>query len=232
MAKSRICSVDSCDNPARGRGWCAMHYARWLRHGDPNWQPLRAKCSVELCGNDVKGHGLCNRHYKRWRKFGDTSVTLQSERGAGYKWLMDHVPFDGEHCLIWPFGRTSAGYGLTTNNDGQKVYAHRQMCHLAYGPPPSELHEAAHRCGKGHEGCVNPQHLRWATPVENAADTVIHGTEVRGSNVPQSKLVDNQVREIRSLKGLMSQSAIGAKFGVSQTLVCRIMRREVWAWLD
>src|SRR5260221_745157 len=28
------CAVPDCDKPARGRGWCATHYARWRRHLD------------------------------------------------------------------------------------------------------------------------------------------------------------------------------------------------------
>jgi len=24
-----------CGNPRNARGWCAMHYQRWVRHGDP-----------------------------------------------------------------------------------------------------------------------------------------------------------------------------------------------------
>lgn len=34
MRKEKTCSL--CSKPARKRGWCAMHYSRWQRHGDPN----------------------------------------------------------------------------------------------------------------------------------------------------------------------------------------------------
>ncbi len=27
------CSVDDCERPSRTRGWCRVHYNRWLRHG-------------------------------------------------------------------------------------------------------------------------------------------------------------------------------------------------------
>ena len=29
------CSIDGCERPSRKRTWCAMHYGRWHRHGDP-----------------------------------------------------------------------------------------------------------------------------------------------------------------------------------------------------
>lgn len=33
------CSIDECEEPARGRRLCNTHYERWRRHGDPAWQP-------------------------------------------------------------------------------------------------------------------------------------------------------------------------------------------------
>jgi hypothetical protein len=29
------CTIDGCERPHYGRGWCNMHYTRWRTHGDP-----------------------------------------------------------------------------------------------------------------------------------------------------------------------------------------------------
>jgi hypothetical protein len=35
MKKLALCKIEDCENPVNNRGWCIMHYRRWLRHGDP-----------------------------------------------------------------------------------------------------------------------------------------------------------------------------------------------------
>ena len=74
------------------------------------------------------------------------------------EWLRDHVSFEGDECLIWPFTRMS-GYAGHITIDGHQQYACRVMCGLAHGPAPTPRHETAHSCGNGVEGCINPKHL-------------------------------------------------------------------------
>lgn len=135
-------------------------------------------------------------------------------QGRGYAWLMAHVNHQGDECLIWPFYRLMPGGYGTFGHLGELYYAHRYMCEQAHGPAPEGQH-AAHSCGKGSEGCVNPRHLSWKTVSENLKDRRRHGTQA-GSKGHVSHLTDQQIAEIRSLKGKMSQYAIAEKFGVSR----------------
>jgi hypothetical protein len=35
VTEPRTCSVDGCEAPVHGHGWCRHHYAKWYRYGDP-----------------------------------------------------------------------------------------------------------------------------------------------------------------------------------------------------
>lgn len=168
-------------------------------------------------------------HYTRWRRHGDPEHT---ENGKPEQWLRDNLEHDSNECLKWPFGGRDNGYG-TLVFEGQHGSAHRFMCRLKHGEAPTELHEAAHSCGKGHEGCVNPNHLSWKTPSENQADRVLHGTSNRGERMGTSKLDRNQVAEIRAsyVPRIMSYSKLAEKYGVSAGAIGDIVRGKNWHWL-
>lgn len=142
-------------------------------------------------------------------------------------WLLAHVDYAGDDCLTWPFARMPDGRGGVKFR-GKQLTAARAMCELAHGSPPSSKHEAAHSCGKGNAGCVNPRHLRWATHVENEADKIEHGTRPRGERQGSSKLKASDVVAIRAMHGTMSQSKIAAQFGVQKSTVFKIVHRLRW----
>ena len=78
---------------------------------------------------------------------------------------------------------------------------------------------------------MNQGHLRWATPVENHADKIGHGTTNRGERQGASRLTEAQVLEIRGLAGLVSKAEIGRRYGVDRSHVSKIISRDVWTWL-
>lgn len=150
-----------------------------------------------------------------------------SKRGEGeaFRWLRDRVDYSGDDCLIWPFailkhvGRGYLGY------NGKSYYAHRLMCILVHGEPPTPKHQAAHSCGNGHKGCVNPRHLQWQTHSENQRDRRKHGTHVTTRYGSRSPLTVAQVREIRSVRGIEPQLATAARFGISLSSVQRWQKK-------
>ena len=238
------CSVEGCTNHVKQRGWCGSHYARWRRHGDPlgggtghgAFQKFLQKnphCSIEGCEKKpFNSRGWCEMHYARWRKHG-SPLGGGTWKGECLKWLQDRVNYSDEECLIWPFSRNRrnrSGYG-TLLFQGRTTAASRVMCFLIYGDPPHENAEAAHSCGNGHMGCVNPRHLRWATVSGNQMDRVGHGTSNRGERHPLSKLKESQVREIRRLEGQVGKSVLAERFGITESYVRVLQMKKRWKWL-
>ena len=109
--------------------------------------------------------GLCRYHYRRLRQYGNPLESNQSWKTVD--WLKAHLNYSDSACLLWPFGRNKKGYPNQIWMDGIKEAAHRIMCRLANGPPPTPEHEAAHLCHCGISGCVHPGHLLWQTPEQN-----------------------------------------------------------------
>lgn len=185
-------------------------------------------CSIDGCGQKKFCRGYCSAHYHRWQRYGSPTGGGPPMRGKTEieDWIVSHIDYASDDCLTWPFGRSDNGYPVYY--PGKKKYAHRVMCERKHGPSPTPKHEVAHSCGKGHEACVNPLHLRWDTRKGNAADKLEHGTDARGEKCPTHKLTEEQVLEIRSLQGSMTQAEIGRLYGVTQTAISLIHRRARW----
>lgn len=187
--------------------------------------PIPRKCSVEGCGERVRCKGLCKTHYERQRRWGRTHmVRAMAPKGSTEKWLREHAGHKGEDCLIWPYGRNALGYGIATI-DGYCTLAHRLMCILVHGEPSFDGAEAAHYCGGGSDGCVNPDHVRWATRSINQQDKTLHGTHKSHSQ----RFSEAQVLEIYS--DPRSKKEIAAEYGCGPSHVGQIKNGHKWAWL-
>lgn len=138
--------------------------------------------------------------------------------------------YAGDDCLPWKMTRTGDGYGQLWR-DGRHQYVHRLACEARNGPPPTSKHEAAHSCGNGHLGCVNPKHLSWKTRAENAADTKVHGTASLGERHGCAILSERDVRLVRRLASF-SASEVAAEFGVSKSTILHIRQGRKWGHVN
>lgn len=147
---------------------------------------------------------------------------------TAFEWLVAHIDHpDKDACLPWPFARERHGRGLLGHNEKKSRWAHRVMCMLAHGDPPSPKHQAGHDCGKGHEGCVNPHHIKWKTVSENALDRWKHNPHlhlITMENGTARMLTSTQADVIRSAKGIKTQVELSAEFEVSENVI-----QNIWA---
>lgn len=69
-------------------------------------------------------------------------------------------------CVLWDGFVRYDGYGMT-RRDGKRLYAHRVAYEDRHGPIPAGM-TVDHLCF--NPTCVNPEHLRLLTMLENAAN--------------------------------------------------------------
>ncbi len=137
-------------------------------------------------------------------------------------WIKAHLDYPhADWCLIWPFSTKQGGYAAFGET---AVPVHRVMCEHRNGPPPSEeINQAAHSCGRGHDACVNPNHLSWKTNAENQIDRYKHS-----GHGPRNKLTPKKVDEILALKGRARVADIAKQFGVIELTIHRIHAGKLW----
>lgn len=186
--------------------------------------------SCTLCESPSFRRNLCSSHYTRLRRHGDPMGGKHgtTKPGTLMKWIYDHVNYEGDDCLPWPFGKLLNGRGQI-EIDGKSTLAHRVMCRKKRGDPPDESFHAAHSCGNGHLACINPNHLLWKTPVQNEADKRVHGTVVHGEANNKTKLTERQVLTIREMQGRTVD--IAARYGVTKETINNIRAGRTWKHL-
>lgn len=130
--------------------------------------------------------------------------------------------YKGRILLLKP---NVGGYLSLRLGRGNPVMVHQLVAQVFIGPAPEGL-QACHNSGDKNDNRKN--NIRYDTPKANQADRVVHGTDRKGSQLPQAKLNEAQVAEIKSMLGLISHRAIAAQYGVSSTAVSLISSGKNW----
>jgi hypothetical protein len=219
------CSVEGCDKPSLCRTWCAMHYGRWSRHGDPlvtTLRPTKKPCTVKQCDRLSLARGWCTLHYERWKKHGDPlHVTQPAQRGtcsidgcdkpaAGRGWCAMHWRRWKKHgnpaktlrrvpgpCLVEKCDRPgSAGHGWC------EMHYRRWQRH---GSPLIERLDPRKTCRAGHPLDVRNTRLAPGKPNRRACRTCAvlasHRRRSLKANAPVRDLTAQQWREIKAAYG-------------------------------
>lgn len=182
-------------------------------------------CRACGCSRRAYCKGFCEPHYRRFKKYGDPCAG-KTPKGAPLEFLKS-IPITDE-CVEWPYLVNEAGYGQVRFY-GKMMNAHRASLIIHKGGPSSEWLHAAHAPRICHNRrCVNPRHLRWATPTANMRDRDLDGTTFypAGERHGASKLTAENVASIRSSK--RSQKELAEIYGVSKQLISRVIRGERW----
>jgi|SRR5580700_2370078 hypothetical protein len=149
-------------------------------------------------------------------------------------WMINAIASRTFECILWPFTLTPGGYG-TCIFRRKRVLAHRLAFYLMVGDWPMPL--GRHTCDT--PACINPDHIIEGTDADNVADMIERGRLLRGESHGNSKLNEEQVKQIRAEYkgrsrspngqcGRYSMIGIAKHYNISQSEVRMILRYRRW----
>lgn len=99
----RTCSVEGCGRPFRSKGWCNMHYQRWIKYGDPVFIQVASK-----------GEGLAWLQAAAFRETDeciDWPFACGNSSGRGHIWWEGRTRF-AHHVVLILAGRNVPAWPL------------------------------------------------------------------------------------------------------------------------
>ena len=142
------------------------------------------------------------------------------------KLFWDKVQVNGlDECWPWIAAIGSNGYGSFTTGwrKGVSRSSHRCAYFFTHGLIPEGL-QVMHSCD--NRLCCNPLHLSLGSCQDNMSDKVRKGRSLKGETNPYAKLSEEEVKQLKRMKGTRKQ--IAKHFGISKRQVYRIMSGDEW----
>lgn len=138
-------------------------------------------------------------------------------------------------CWNWKGNMFSTGYGQFKNaeiNSGVPLAASRAAWLLFKNPKLGRWDFVCHKCD--NRRCVNyEEHLFEGTGKDNMQDASIKRAINHGEDRPQSKLTEENVREMRRLRQTgESWDALAERYGVAKNCVRSATMGETWSHVD
>ena len=216
----RTCSIDGCDKPVVGWGWCTKHWQNWRKHGSPYGAP-------KVPTPDLPGERwLPVVDFERLYEVSDHGRVRSVDRIVPHR-TTGTVALRGK---LLAQRLNDSGYrtvSLYRNGRHTLRAVHILVAAAFIGPRPEGM-EVRH----GPEGkLVNtPGNLSYGTPVENARDKIRDGVHYEGSRLPQAKLTEAAVRECRARYAIggVTMRTLADEFGVGLTTMWHAIHGNGW----
>ncbi len=186
-------------------------------------------CSVKGCDSKCSARDLCNLHYQRLIR----NIPMEGRKKLTLLERINLKIIKRENgCWEWTGaksggdGREKFKYGYIRIN-GKSKRVHRVLYKLI-NKTDLKNQLLCHRCD--NPLCVNPEHLFVGTHKDNSDDMFSKKRDYhpRGEN-NHSKLKEVDVLKIRQLSSEgMSYPQISSLYGVTNSTVGSIVRREKW----
>lgn len=198
-----FCSVEGCDKPVKGRGWCGTHYARWRRAQRPN--PNRRQPETLRFWSKVDTSGEC------WIWTGSCATS-------------GHGRFNGRRTPI-PAHRYAYEISVGPIPDGLYVLhaCDNPPCvrpeHLFLGTQADNMADAA-RKGRTARG-------------DRSGPRLHPERMTRGERRRDAKLTDAVVRVIRARHAAgTKQVDLARDYGVCRQTIQALLLRKTWTHVD
>lgn len=188
-------------------------------------QTKRDLCSIIGCAEISKARSMCSKHYARWRRSVSGPISKSTSKAQSQLYIEGvALRWESDDCLRWPFRINKEKYAIAYVRRKSK-YAHKIICEIKNGPPPTASSQAWHICGNKEGGCVNPKHIKWVE--------LRHSVKYRrkshvrsGEDHHNSKLSNVDDLDIYRNKNKTPASGLAKKYGVSLSAIYMIWTRR------
>lgn len=185
--------------------------------------------SCSHCGCPIpKGKNYLTKKFCR-RACYNASKPYTPEQRASAFWAKVDKTAGADACWPWVGAITTHGYGCVQTGNGRVLGSHKIAYVLSNGPVP-DGQQVCHICD--NRLCCNPKHFFLGTKLDNARDAVAKDRHARGERNSHAKLTEDQVQEIRALRGSVTQRELAARYGVDQSTIGSLMTGRSWKHLS
>ena len=117
---------------------------------------------------------------------------------------------------------------LIKNGERKSFLIHRLVLENFVGPCPEGL-ETRHHNGDAQDNRL--ENLCWGTPLENACDRKVHGTNNEGERNGRAKLTNESVAQMKKeyAAGQFSQARLARRYDIHPSVVSTIVHGKRWS---